>query len=252
VGGMNAMNAGASFPVIPENAPFSSAQRSWLNGFLAGLYGAGQATAGMSMAEPAVEEDFPWHDPALEMEERLQLAEGRQFDRRLMAAMAQLDCGQCGYLCQTYAEALASGRESSASLCVPGAKPTSKMLKQMLAERPADEVPVASAPVSSVVPAPLTGMPVRVLEASSLTGAGSAKDVRHIKIDLSPSGLVYEPGGGRRGRARIGSVPGRDHAADSGGYGDAGRHSAAIGSHDAAAEHVGERPEGGRSAAAAG
>ena len=191
---MNAMNAGASFPVIPENAPFSSAQRSWLNGFLAGLYGAGQATAGMSMAEPAVEEDFPWHDPALEMVERLQLAEGRQFDRRLMAAMAQLDCGQCGYLCQTYAEALASGRENSASLCVPGAKPTSKMLKQMLAERPADEMPVASAPVSSVVPAPLTGMPVRVLEASSLTGAGSAKDVRHIKIDLSPSGLVYEPG----------------------------------------------------------
>ena len=28
-----------------------------------------------------------------------------------MAAMAQLDCGACGYLCQTYAEAIADGEE---------------------------------------------------------------------------------------------------------------------------------------------
>jgi len=27
-----------SVPLIPENAPFSSAQRAWLNGFLAGLF----------------------------------------------------------------------------------------------------------------------------------------------------------------------------------------------------------------------
>ncbi len=41
---MNAMNA-AGQPVIPDNAPFSAAQRAWLNGFLAGLYGGARAAA---------------------------------------------------------------------------------------------------------------------------------------------------------------------------------------------------------------
>jgi sulfite reductase (NADPH) flavoprotein alpha-component len=189
---MNAMAPGS--PLIPESAPFSAAQRAWLNGFLAGLYGASSGEAGMSVASSVgtVAEDFPWHDPALEMDERLALAEERPFERKLMAAMAQLDCGQCGYLCQTYAEALASGRETSASLCVPGAKPTSKKVKELLAERPADAVatpPPIDAPIAAA-----QGMPVRVLAADRLTGAGSAKDVRHVQIDLSPSGLSYEPG----------------------------------------------------------
>ncbi len=193
---MNAINPAGSAPVIPDTAPFSPAQRAWLNGFLAGLFG-GTATgdAGMSVETafaPAVEEDFPWHDPALELDERLALADGRPFERKLMAAMAQLDCGQCGYLCQTYAEALASGRETSPSLCVPGAKPTSKKVKELLAERP-EGLEVAAAPAEAPAPAP-TGMPVRVLAADCLTGAGSAKDVRHVKIDLAPSGLTYEPG----------------------------------------------------------
>ena len=188
---MNALSPQVSAPLIPESAPFSPAQRAWLNGFLAGLYGAGES-GNMSVASPvgAVEEDFPWHDPALELDERLTLAEGRPFERKLMAAMAQLDCGQCGYLCQTYAEALASGRETSPSLCVPGAKPTAKTVKALLAERPADAV---VGPAKAPTPAP-HGMPVRVLAAERLTSAGSAKDVRHVRIDLSPSGLVYEPG----------------------------------------------------------
>ena len=108
---LSGLGSGGS-PLIPENAPFNAAQRSWLNGFLAGLYGGSAGgDAGMSMegSVAAAEEDFPWHDPAMEMDERLQLAEGRPFERKLMAAMAQLDCGQCGYLCQSYAEALASG-----------------------------------------------------------------------------------------------------------------------------------------------
>ena len=182
---MNAMSP--PIPLIPDNAPFSPAQRSWLNGFLAGLYGGAQQ-GGLSVSAPVEAEDFPWHDPALEMDERMAMAEGKPLPRRLMAAMAQLDCGQCGYLCQTYAEALADGREGSASLCVPGAKPTSKMLKALLAE-----APVAAAPKPVSVEKPL-GMPVRVLSAERLTAPGSAKDVRHVVIDLSASGLVYEPG----------------------------------------------------------
>ncbi len=191
---MNALSPmGSGGPVIPESAPFSPAQRAWLNGFLAGLYNAGD-TAGMSVSSPvgaAVEEDFPWHDPALELDERLALAEDRPFERKLMAAMAQLDCGQCGYLCQTYAEALANGRETSASLCVPGAKPTAKTVKALLAERPADAL---AAPEPAPALPTVHGMPVRVLAAERLTGDASAKDVRHVRIDLSPSGLSYEPG----------------------------------------------------------
>ena len=189
---MNAMSPLGGSPLIPESAPFSPAQRAWLNGFLAGLYGAGESAA-MSVASNvgAIEEEFPWHDPALELDERIALADGKPFERKLMAAMAQLDCGQCGYLCQTYAEALASGRETSPSLCVPGAKPTSRKVKELLAERPADAVATA---VESAPVAPLLGMPVRVLAADRLTGERSAKDVRHVRIDLSPSGLVYEPG----------------------------------------------------------
>ncbi len=178
-------------PVIPDSAPFTATQRAWLNGFLAGLYGGAAAGAGnTSAASPPPAEDFPWHDPAIELEERLQLAGGRPLNRRLMAAMAQLDCGQCGYLCQTYAEALASGAETSAALCVPGAKATQKALKALLAEAP------AAAPKPAVAPAPAAplGRPIRFVAAHRLAGEGSAKDVRHVVFDLAGSGLSYEPG----------------------------------------------------------
>jgi sulfite reductase (NADPH) flavoprotein alpha-component len=182
---MNAINP--PMPVIPENAPFSPAQRFWLNGFLAGLYG---GAAGTSVAAPPAEaEEFPWHDPALELDERLALAAGKPTKRRLMAAMAQLDCGQCGYLCQTYAEALAEGRETSTGLCVPGAKVTTRALKAILAEAPA-----AVAPPPAPVVAKIVGKPIRVLSAAKLTKEGSDKDVRHVVIDLAGSGLTYEPG----------------------------------------------------------
>ena len=46
--------------------------------------------------------------------ERMKLAEGKPLPRRLFAAMAQQDCGQCGYLCETYAAAIASGAEQQA------------------------------------------------------------------------------------------------------------------------------------------
>ena len=191
---MNAISAPT--PIIPETAPFSPQQRAWLNGFLAGLYGsASQPSAGASSgAVPAeAEEDFPWHDPALALAERQTLAEGKPFSRKLMAAMAQLDCGQCGYLCQTYAEALADGRETSASLCAPGAKETSKALKALLADAPPPgEAPALAAPAVAAAK-PATGA-VTVSAANRLTGAGSAKDVRHVVIDLANSGLTYTPG----------------------------------------------------------
>lgn len=186
---MNAVSP--PLPLIPENAPFSPAQRSWLNGFLAGLYGG--ANTGMSAVAPPVApapaEDFPWHDPALELNERTRLAEGRPLAHRMMAATAQLDCGQCGYLCQTYTEALAEGAETSPSLCVPGGKATARLLKQLLSEAAAP-----AAPATIAAPARPPGRAVRVVSARPLTAAGSAKDVRHVVIDLQESGLTYEPG----------------------------------------------------------
>lgn len=178
-----------SVPLIPESAPFSPAQRAWLNGFLAGLYGGAPANASAAPPPPAeVADDHPWHDPALSLDERLALAEGRAQPERLMAAMAQLDCGQCGYVCKTYAAALASGAESSAALCVPGGKETQKAIKAML----------AAAPVAAKTPPAAPGAPkgraVRFVSAARLTGAASDKDVRHVVLDLAESGLAYEPG----------------------------------------------------------
>ena len=190
----------ALIPQLPSDAPFNAEQRAWLNGFLAGVYGGALAggEAGMSVpgsvAAPA-EEEMPWHDPALDLPERLALADGKPLKRRLMAAMAQLDCGQCGYLCQTYAEALADGSETSAGLCVPGAKPTSKALKAILAEAPTTAaVMPAAAPPAPAKPAAPQAMPVRVLSAAKLTADASAKDVRHVVVDLADSGLRYEAG----------------------------------------------------------
>ena len=52
-----------------------------------------------------------------------------------MAAMAQLDCGACGYLCQTYAEAIARGEEKDLTRCTPGGKDTVNKLKELVAAK---------------------------------------------------------------------------------------------------------------------
>src|SRR6266540_4932209 len=157
-------------PIMPANSPFSPAQQTWLNGLLAGLLGPDQAMPmpadaantmpalqALQNAAPAQPEDFPWHDPALPLDERMRLAEGRPLERRMMAAMGQLDCGQCGYLCQTYAEAIARGEENGLTRCVPGGKETARALKELMASPPA-ALAAAPAPrkidASAAPPAP--------------------------------------------------------------------------------------------------
>ena len=66
--------------------------------------------------------------------ERMKLADGKPLPRRMMAAMAQQDCGQCGYNCKDYADALFAKSEKRLNLCVPGGKETSRMLKQLYQE----------------------------------------------------------------------------------------------------------------------
>ena len=85
--------------------------------------------------------EAPWHDQTMPIADRMKLAEGRPLRRRMMAAMAQQDCGQCGYNCHDYSEAIASKSEARLNLCVPGGKETARMLKSLYEE--IDKAPAA-------------------------------------------------------------------------------------------------------------
>lgn len=229
------MSASPSFPsVIPESAPFTPEQRIWLNGLFAGLLGLeGSVTplspqesvallgglAGVATTSPAIEADdgAPWHDPAMPLADRMKFAEGKPLRRRLMAAMAQQDCGQCGYNCKDYADALAGKTEPRLNLCVPGGKETSRMLKALAAEldgSPANGAPAPTAPASEPVKpiaAPALGhsrdhpATANFLSRRRLNKPGSEKETWHIDIDLADSGLDYVVGDS------LGVYPHNDH-----------------------------------------
>ncbi|TWT75850.1 Sulfite reductase [NADPH] flavoprotein alpha-component [Posidoniimonas polymericola] len=200
-----------SISIIPESAPFSPEQRSWLNGFLAGWAGVvadpqarGQALASALMppAEAEVEqgEEFPWHDPALEIEERMKLAEKKPLERKMMAAMAQLDCGACGYVCQTYSEAIAGGDEKNLTLCSPGGKETAKMLKKLVKSGGATANGAAKPATNGAAVPVATGFSrtnpyaARIKTCYNLNAAGSSKATSHVEIELGDSGLDYVAG----------------------------------------------------------
>jgi sulfite reductase (NADPH) flavoprotein alpha-component len=198
-----------NIPTLPETAPFNPGQRAWLNGFFAGL-----VTLNVDSQVPAMptevgtpaggvqEEEFPWHDPAMAMGERLELAKDRPLERRMMAAMAQLDCGACGYVCQTYSEAIVRGEEKNLTLCTPGGKETATKLKELVQLR-VNGVP-ATAPTAkrqAEVGHSQGGtwsrknpFAARLLASTALNKMGSDKDTRHVIFDLKDSGLTYKPG----------------------------------------------------------
>ncbi|TWU50849.1 Sulfite reductase [NADPH] flavoprotein alpha-component [Rubripirellula tenax] len=196
---------------IPATAPFNEEQRAWLNGFFSGLMGVQNgATAADALSaagfintpitvEEDAEDDFAWHDSTLPIVDRMELAEGKPIERKLMAAMAQLDCGSCGYVCQTYAEAIASGTESNLTLCSPGGKETKQMIKRLLKEGGESDTPAASNGNGNCAAMP-TGysrsrpFEAKLIESRPLNQEGSAKDTRHVAIDLSGSGLTYHVG----------------------------------------------------------
>src|SRR5258708_37839391 len=136
---MNQITPPSKIEIIPSSAPFSEAQRSWLNGFFAGLLNETatplSAEQGAAVLQgPAGDGDdgeAPWHDQTMPIADRMKLAEGRPLRRRMMAAMAQQDCGQCGYNCNDYSDAIAGKSEPRLNLCVPGGKATARMLKAL-------------------------------------------------------------------------------------------------------------------------
>ena len=216
---MTAPSPVARMDLVPESAPFSEEQRIWLSGFFAAALGpiaspealSQAAVAGLGLpdlgAAPggpplASNDDAPWHDPALPPPERMAMAEGRPLATRLMAAMAQQDCGQCGYTCANYANAIFLGDEARLNLCAPGGKDTARLVKGLAAE-------IGATPVTAQVtipaaelgakPIPVTG-PSRetpgkavFLSRRKLNGEGSAKDTMHIEFQLG-DGLDYAAG----------------------------------------------------------
>ena len=189
--------------VIPETAPFSDEQRSWLNGFFAGILSIDNAgvkalSPGENAAVMAEADDgAPWHDPAMEIDERMKLAEGKPIRRKLYAAMAQQDCGQCGYLCETYSAAIAEGKEPRLNLCAPGGKETLRMVKKLTEESGAAPVAeVAAAPVAGGPPGRSRENPVEAtfLMRRRLNGGASEKETYHVEFDLTEAGLDYVVG----------------------------------------------------------
>ena len=209
---MNQMTPPPRIEIILTSAPFSEAQRSWLNGFFAGMLS--ESPAPLSVEQGAVvlqsasgdvdDGDAPWHDQTMPISNRMKLADGRPLRRRMMAAMAQQDCGQCGYSCHDYSEAIAGKAEARLNLCVPGGKETARMLKTLheeLEKAPAASpspalAAAAAAPAVTAEPGRSRDNPVAAtfLSRRLLNKPGSEKETWHINFDLSGCGLDYVVG----------------------------------------------------------
>ncbi|MDE2165208.1 MAG: sulfite reductase subunit alpha [Alphaproteobacteria bacterium] len=181
-------------PLVPENAPFGGAERAFINGWLAAYFAPADARESTAGAAAPAAEEHPWHDPSLPLDRRMELATGRPVPQLLMAAMAQQDCGQCGYLCHSYAAAIAAGTEKALTRCVPGGKETARKLKELLESGPTVAIaPAAAAPAAAPTAGPTT-ITARFRVAQPLNRPGSAKDTRQIVLDLYDSGLSYRSG----------------------------------------------------------
>jgi sulfite reductase (NADPH) flavoprotein alpha-component len=205
--------------LIPETAPFSVEQRAWLNGFFAGLVSLdGAGVTALSPEQNAAlmpnatgdgdDGEAPWHDQTLPIADRMKLAEGRPLRRRMMAAMAQQDCGQCGYNCNDYSDKIFAKEEERLNLCVPGGKETARMLKQLYEEIGSAPAPAkAPAEAKPATPLPATSQPATNAGRSRdnpaiasfvgrhrLNRKGSEKQTWHLDFDLSAAGLDYTVG----------------------------------------------------------
>jgi sulfite reductase (NADPH) flavoprotein alpha-component len=201
--------------LLPDSAPFTPEQRAWLDGFFVATLGL--ADSGITPLSPqdaaallaggdasAADEDdgAPWHDQTMPLVERMQLADGKPLRRRMMAAMGQQDCGQCGFNCQDYADAIATKKVDKLNLCIPGGKETLRTLKTLYGEVSA--APASVPTLASAAPALAPSAPVgrsrdnpaeaMFVSRKLLNKPGSNKHTWHIEFDLSPSGLDYVVG----------------------------------------------------------
>jgi len=193
-------------PTLPDTAPFNALQRAWINGYIAGLHSRETGASTKVITPPAETrtDHVPWHDPSIDLEERLTLARCEPLALKLMAAMGQLDCGQCGYDCRTYAEAVAEGRETQLNRCVPGGKATQRALKSLLIEK-GNDLEVPNSPLDSGRFDPkVTTATLKSIH--SLHDGESMKDTRHVVVDLKDTDINFAPGD------RLGVTPMNDPA----------------------------------------
>jgi sulfite reductase (NADPH) flavoprotein alpha-component len=204
--------------LLPETAPFTPEQRAWLDGFFVATLGLSDSgitalsprdgAALLAGAAAAADDDdgAPWHDQTMPLPERLKLADGKPLRRRMMAAMGQQDCGQCGYNCQDYADAIFFKKEAKLNLCIPGGKDTLRTLNGLYGE-----IGVAAPALApSANEAAATAQPIAIgvalgrsrdtpaeagfISRTRLNKPGSAKETWHIEFDLTPCGLDYVVG----------------------------------------------------------
>jgi sulfite reductase (NADPH) flavoprotein alpha-component len=198
--------------VVPDSAPFNAGQRALLNRFFTTAFALDQVAPAAGAAKPANpfgdddDGDAPWHDPAMDLDARMVLAKPRPLRRRMMAAMAQQDCGQCGYNCEDYSNAIAQQAEPRLNLCAPGGKATARMLKALVEEmgggvldpdaKAAKDAEAAAAKPVGVQPGYARNAAVlaEFVGRRRLNGKGSAKVTNHIDIDISQSGIDYVVG----------------------------------------------------------
>ena len=121
--------------LVPETAPFTEEQRAWLNGFFAGLFSwrhgltrahrlscrglmpaSGRRGRRGRRRRPGTTR--PCRSPSACSSPKASRC------RKLMAAMAQQDCGHAATTVQTYSGAIVPGDEKQLNLCVPGGKET--------------------------------------------------------------------------------------------------------------------------------
>jgi sulfite reductase (NADPH) flavoprotein alpha-component len=208
--------------LIPESAPFTAEQRVWLSGLFAGLLSLEGGVTALSAEQVAAllpgasgvaappeadaeDDGAPWHDPAMPINDRMKLAEGRPLRRRMMAAMGQQDCGQCGYTCQDYSDAIFLEKEERLNLCVPGGKETTRTLKalhQEIGQAPADKTrsetltPAAATVAPAAAPGCSRECPAEAtfLSRTRLNKPGSEKETWHVEFDLTATGIDYAVG----------------------------------------------------------
>ena len=200
--------------LIPEDAPFDPDQRSWLSGYFAALLG--PAVEGATALAPGEEpggsgkkladnDDAPWHDPATPIAERMDMAKERSEPQKLMAAMAQQDCGQCGYNCADYANAIFLKDEERLNLCVPGGKETARMLKKLeeefgsggddkKADGAADDKPKKEVPLGPLGFCRENPVEAVFLGRRRLNAPGGEKETWHIEFDLKDTPIEYVVG----------------------------------------------------------
>jgi sulfite reductase (NADPH) flavoprotein alpha-component len=196
--------------LIPATAPFSADERALLNAFFARAFAldapidGAAASVKSPVSAPSEDAAAPWHDPSLALEERMKLAAGRPLPRRMMAAMGQQDCGQCGYNCEDYANSIFLQAEPRLNLCVPGGKATARMLKVLVEEMGGGVIDpdVVAAKTSKPAAAPDARpgrcrdrpVPAILRSRAKLSGAVSRKAIYHVELDIAQSGLDYQPG----------------------------------------------------------